>query len=109
MKGVRKKILIPLTVFAVVAFLSAILNIVNFNRIKKETVKVNDEVVFTTIALDELTQWTDKIPKHFILMCLKQDMASDYENTIFDTDGDFDCIDYYMKNLKEYQSTAKHK
>ncbi|SFQ37526.1 methyl-accepting chemotaxis protein [Lachnospiraceae bacterium XBB1006] len=111
MKGVRKKILIPLTVFAVVAFVSAALNIFNFERIKKETERINSEVVFTTLALDELTLNTDKIPKHLIFMCLKPDQAEDYQLALRDDEneyGDFNNIEYYIENMKDILPTAKH-
>ena len=106
MKGVRKKILIPLTIFALVAVLSAAMNVHNFQKIKDDTAVATNNSLQGTISLDELTINTDKLPKLLTFYCLQPDKAEEYNEGIEYSLGQ---IEKHMGYMKDIQPTDDHK
>ncbi len=106
MKGVKKKIIIPLTVFALVAIISAALNIYSLKAIKKNTADFSGDSLQATISLDELTLSTDKLPKLLTYYCLTPEDAASYDEEIEYCLGQ---ITKHMDYMKDIQVTDEHK
>ncbi len=82
MKSVRSKIVIPLTLLAIVILFNAALNVVQLNKIEKSSGKIVDSGLQLTISFDELTCHTDKLLRLASSYAVYPENAADYDEEL---------------------------
>lgn len=103
-KSIKMKIILPVTIFGIVAGLSSIITIFNILSIKESAAVTNIAGLQMTISLDELTHNTDKLQKLLTFYCIMSENAEHYDEQITRCK---EQIEKHMGYVGEYLTTEE--